>query len=92
MFPDKKDLKIVKKYKVNNNSCIIILNVPWAYHSVSKYYGQKDRKYFYMVYDFPIKNSGSKVENRKKGFNQNNFWLNHVGSKSKVRKNIFLTE
>lgn len=92
VFPDKKDLKIVKKYKVNNNSCIIILNVPWAYHSVSKYYGQKDRKYFYMVYDFPIKNSGSKAENRKKGFNQNNFWLNHVGSKSKIRKNIFLTE
>lgn len=92
IFPKKKDLKIQKKYKVSNNSCLIILNVPWAYHSVSHYYGRKDRKYFYMVYDFPIQKSGSKAENRRKGFNENNFWKKRVEIKSLKRKKIFLTE
>ena len=51
MFFQKKITTINKKFKVFNNSCIIILNVPWAYHSVSPYKSNKDRKYFYMVYD-----------------------------------------
>ena len=92
VFPAKLDIKTFKKYKVFPNSCIIILNVPWAYHSVSKYLGKKDRKYFYMVYDFPIKKSGSKVENRKKGFNGNIFWNQKVKIKSQKRRKIFLTE
>ena len=73
IFPSKNSLKIYKKYKVSNNSLLIILNVPWAYHSVSKYYGKKDRKYFYMVYDFPIKKSGSRTENRKKDIMKTTF-------------------
>ena len=92
IFPSKNSWKIYKKYKVSNNSLLIILNVPWAYHSVSKYYGKKDRKYFYMVYDFPIKKSGSRTENRKKGFNKNDFWKQKVIVKSNKRKKIFLTE
>ena len=92
IFPSKNSLKISKKYKVTNNSCIIILNVPWAYHSVNNYYGNKDRKYFYMVYDFPIKKSGSKIVNRKKGFNENDFWKYKVKVKSENRKKVFLTE
>jgi len=91
-FPDKKNVKIYKKYKVENNSCIIILNVPWAYHSVKKYNGKKDRKYFYMAYDFPIKKSGSKIKNRKQGFNKNQFWNYQVKVKSTSRKNNFLSE
>ena len=31
------------------------LNVPWAYHGVSKYKGKTDRKYFYIDYDFKSK-------------------------------------
>ena len=31
-----------------------------------------------MVYDFPIKKSGSKAENRKKGYNENDFWKQNV--------------
>jgi hypothetical protein len=92
IFPEKKDLKIFKKHKVHSNSCIIILNVPWAYHSVSEYNGSKDRKYFYMVYDFSIKKQGSKTINRKKGFNQNDFWNFKVKVKSEKRRKIFLTE
>ena len=45
-----------------------------------------------MVYDFPIKKKGSKVENRKKGFNGNVFWKQKVKIKSRKRKNVFLTE
>ena len=92
VFPEKKSMRTFKKYKIFPNSCIIILNVPWAYHSVKKYTGKKDRKYFYMVYDFPNKKTGSKVEYRKKGFNGNAFWKQKVQIKSRKRKNIFLTE
>ena len=92
IFPPKNSLKIFKKYKVSKNCLLIILNVPWAYHSVSYYRGKKDRKYFYMVYDFPIKKSGSVAKNRKKGFNQNDFWTNQVMVKSNKRRKVFLTE
>ena len=66
IFPPKKSLKLYKKYKVSKNCLLVILNVPWAYHSVSYYKGNKDRKYFYMVYDFPIKKSGAMIKNREK--------------------------
>lgn len=92
IFPPKNSLKVFKKYKVSKNSLLIILNVPWAYHSVNFYRGKKDRKYFYMVYDFPIKKSGSIAKNRKKGFNANDYWMHKVSVKSKIRKKIFLTE
>ena len=45
-----------------------------------------------MVYDFPIKKSGSIIKNRKKGFNNNDYWVNKVSVKSNRRKNFFLTE
>ena len=92
IFPSKDVLKEFKKYKVSKNCLLIILNVPWAYHSVSLYNGKKDRKYFYMVYDFPIKKSGSIFKNRKIGFNENDYWKHKVLIKSKKRKKIFLTE
>ena len=92
IFPSKNSLKIYKKYKVSKNCLLIILNVPWAYHSVSYYRGNKDRKYFYMVYDFLIKKSGSITKNRKTGFNQNDFWNSKVSVKSDIRRKVFLTE
>ena len=92
IFPPSKDLKKHKKYKVEKNFCIFILNVPWSYHSVDKYKGSKERKYLYFVYDFKIKNSGAKTSNRKKGFNKNKFWNDFVKVKSKKRRKIFLTE
>ena len=45
-----------------------------------------------MVYDFPINKPGSKVANRKKGFNENDFWMQKVKVKSAIRKKKFLTE
>ena len=92
VFPINQSLKISQKIKVYNNSCLIILNVPWAYHSVSLYKSKIDRKYFYMVYDFPVAKPGSKYKYRKAGFNQNQFWKNIVKIKSLKRKRIFLTE
>ena len=92
VFPPSKDLKKHKKYKVEKNFCIFILNVPWSYHSVDKYKGSKERKYLYFVYDFKIKNSGAKTSNRKKGFNKNEFWNDSVKVKSKKRQKIFLTQ
>jgi hypothetical protein len=92
VFPDKKDLSISKKYKVKNNFCIFILNVPWSYHSVSKYNSSKDRKYFYLAYDFDVLSKGSIKKNRKKGFNANDFWVKKVKVNSKKRKKTFLSE
>lgn len=92
IFPARSSIKVFKKYKVTKNSLLVILNVPWAYHSVSYYRGNKDRKYFYMVYDFPIKKSGSLIKNRKKGFNANDFWKHRVSVKSNKRKKVFLSE
>ena len=92
IFPDKKNILVKKRYKICANSCLIILNVPWAYHSVSRYFGNKDRKYFYCVYDFPIKKKGTVIENRKGGFNENNFWKKKVELFSSERKSNFLSE
>ena len=92
IFPAHENLKSFKSYKVNNNFCLFTLNVPWSYHEVSKYYGKKDRKYFYAVYDFPIEEVGSKIKNRKKGFNKNPFWTSKVSVKSQNRKKTFFSE
>ena len=72
--------------------CIFVLNTPQSYHSVDRYKGNEVRKYLYFVYDFKIKNPGTKFLNRKKGFNSNIFWNHEVKIKSKKRQKIFLTE
>lgn len=91
IFPNPKDLKLFKTYKIKDNFCIFTLNVPWSYHSASKYYG-KNRKFFYAVYDFINKSNGIKLKNRQKGNNQNEFWNSKVLVYSNKRKKIFLTE
>lgn len=92
IFPNKNDLKVQKKYKVKDNFCLFTLNTPWSYHSASEYMGNKDRKYFYAVYDFPITKLGSIKKNRKKGFNLNSFWKDDVLIKSQTRKKNFFSE
>tara|TARA_Y100001970_G_C14243061_1_gene866117 strand:+ start:92 stop:883 length:792 start_codon:yes stop_codon:yes gene_type:complete len=92
IFPAHENLKSFKSYKVNNNFCLFTLNVPWSYHAVTKYNGHSDRKYFYFVYDFPTKSKGSKLKNRKKGNNQNEFWKSKVSVISPSRKNKFFSE
>ena len=92
VFPPKESFKVFKKYKIKKNFCIFTLNVPWSYHSTTMYRGKLDRKYFYAVYDFKIKNSGAKLKNRVKGFNLNNFWKDQVKTKSLRRKKIFLSK
>ena len=92
VFPSKKNLKIGKNYKINKNFCVFFLNVPWAYHSVTKYYGETDRKYFYIDYDFKSKKSSSSTKSRKKGLNESFFWKNSAKVKSTSRKKLFLTE
>ena len=79
-----------KSYKIKNNFCLFTLNVPWSYHSVSKYNGKKDRKFFYSVYDFPSNRTGKILKNRKQGNNQNEFWNSKVSvMSSKRKKEIF---
>ena len=53
MFFKKEQTKIVNKFKTSDNFCLFIFNTPWSYHSAKKYI-EKDRKYFYIAYDFPI--------------------------------------
>ena len=92
VFPSKKNLRTIKNYKINNNFCVFFLNVPWAYHAVSKYNGDIDRKYFYIDYDFNLKQSSSSSKNRKKGLNSNILWRVPVKVKSLSRKKTFFTE
>ena len=92
VFPSKKNLKIVKNYRINKNFCVFFLNVPWAYHAVSKYNGETDRKYFYIDYDFNVKESSSLSKNRKKGSNLNSLWKIPVEVKSLSRKETFFNE
>ena len=92
VFPSKKKIKISKNYKISKNFCVFFLNVPWAYHAVSKYNGNKDRKYFYIDYDFDTKKSSSSTKNRKQGLNKNSYWKTQVEVKSTSRKKTFFTE
>jgi len=92
IFPKKQDLKTNRKFKVKNNFCIFILNVPWAYHSVTKYMSKKDRKYFYIAYDFKIPKRKVNYKKSKKGYNANLFWKNKVALISKNRRKKFLSE
>ena len=92
VFPSKKNLRIIKNYRIKDNFCIFFLNVPWAYHAVSKYDGKRDRKYFYIDYDFSVKESSSSTKNRKKGSNLNSLWKVPVKVKSLSRKETFFTE
>ncbi len=92
IFPSKKNLKVHKSYKVKNNFCLFTLNVPWSYHAVSKYFGKKDRKFVYIVYDFPSNSTGKNLKNRKKGNNQNEFWNSKVEVASSSRKRNFFSE
>ena len=92
VFPSKKSLKIVKNYKINENFCVFFLNVPWAYHAVSKYNGNLDRKYFYIDYDFNVKKSSSSTKARREGLNKNFFWKTDVKVKSLSRKKLFFSE
>ena len=92
IFPSKKNLIVHKSYKVKNNFCLFTLNVPWSYHAVSKYFGKKDRKFVYIVYDFPSNSTGKNLKNRKKGNNQNEFWNSKVEVASSSRKRNFFSE
>ena len=92
VFPSKKKIKIVKNYKIKENFCVFFLNVPWAYHGVSRYNGRTDRKYFYIDYDFKSKVSSSKSKNRAQGFNQNPYWQKSVSVKNINRRKKFFSE
>ena len=92
IFPAKNDLRVAKNYKINEDFIVFFMNVPWAYHAVSKYNGSKDRKYFYIDYDFSSKISAGTTKNRKKGMNKNKYWKSSVEVKSDSRKKIFFTE
>ena len=72
ILPSKNSLKIYKKYKVSNNSLLIILNVPWPTIPLVNITEKKDRKYFIRFMIFQLK-SGSRTENRKKDIMKTTF-------------------
>ncbi len=92
VFPDKKKIKISKEIIPQPNSCLISLNTPFSYHSVKKYFGEKERKYLYTVFDFPTSNENYKLSKRKKGNNNNVFWKYPVRVFSKKRMLNFVNE
>lgn len=92
VFPNKKNIQLSKKITPMPNSCIIFLNTPHSYHSVKKYFGDKERKYLYSVLDFPTSSENYKLFKRKKGNNNNNFWKYPVKVFSKKRMLNFINE
>ena len=92
VFPASKNIKISKEILPIQNSCVITLNTPDSYHSVTRFMGNKERKYLYVVYDFPTYDDNYKLKARKKGNNQNNFWKLPVKVFSKKRMLNFINE
>ncbi len=92
VFPPRKNINISKKILPSPNSCVISLNTPDSYHSVTEFLGDKERKYFYAVYDFPTYDDNYKLKERKKGNNQNIFWKLPVKVFSKKRMLNFINE
>ena len=92
VFPPRKNINISKRILPSPNSCVITLNTPDSYHSVTKFTGNKERKYLYAVYDFPTFDDNYKLKERKKGNNQNNFWKLPVKVFSRERMLNFINE
>ena len=92
VFPEKKNLQLIKKIKATPNTCIITLNTPDSYHSVNKYSGLMERKYLYVVYDFPSSKINYELKSRIKGNNDNLFWKKPVKVFSQTRLKKFLAE
>ena len=92
VFPNPKKISFTKKIKASGNTCLISLNTPFAYHSVTKYNCNKERKYLYVVFDFPTSKKNYKIKQRKIGNNQNIFWKTPVKVFSKRRKLNFINE
>ena len=92
VFPSQTKVKLAKKIKASGNTCLITLNTPFAYHSVTKYNCNKERKYLYVVFDFPTSEKNYKIKQRKTGNNQNIFWKTPVKVFSKARKLNFINE
>ena len=92
VFPSKDKINLTKKILPLPNSCVITLNTPFSYHSVTKYLGKKERKYVYAVYDFPSLKNNYEIKQRKKGNNQNIYWNSPVKVLSKRRMLKFINE
>ena len=71
MFFHQKNIKLSKNYTTK----LLFNHIKHTifYHSVTKYFGNKERKYLYAVFDFPTSNTNYKLSKRKKGNNDNIF-------------------
>jgi len=92
VFPSPKKIKLSKTIKASGNTCLISLNTPFSYHSLTKYNCNKERKYLYVVFDFPTSKKNYKIKQRKIGNNQNIYWKTPVKVFSKNRRINFINE
>ena len=65
IFPDKRDFGLFKSYK-QGQFLLIYFKRTVVLPCGNEVYGNKDRKYFYVVFDFPSKSVGTKLKNRKR--------------------------
>lgn len=87
VFPSSNELKLSKSYSPKRNTAVIMINLPWAYHSVDE---QKksflNRKYIYVVFDFEkTDRDDSKHDN-----NQSLIWKKKVEVLDNERRQNFL--
>ena len=86
VFPKRSDMIISKNYYIKQNSAIIMINLPWSYHSVSIQSEQfLNRKYIYVVWDYE---KNSRVINDKN--NESVIWKKKVYVEDETRRNNFL--
>ena len=86
VFPKRSDMLLIKSYPIKKNSAIIMINLPWAYHSVSVQSSKfLNRKYIYVVWDY-VKNS--RIENVSN--NESIIWKKKVSVVDENRRKNFI--
>jgi len=87
VFPSSDEVELTKTYAPKKNTAVIMINLPWAYHSVDEQQATfLNRKYIYVVFDF-------EKTDRKEDHKDNNdalIWNKKVGVLNESRRQNFI--
>lgn len=86
VFPKRSNMLLSKRYPIKKNSAIIMINLPWSYHSVSIQSNKfLNRKYIYVVWDYEKKSRVTNVNN-----NESIIWKKKVSVENENRRKNFI--